>query len=214
MSVVQLLNNNQGVLAVAGIIIATIVTILIYKKQARHKFTDSMSNLQNSQKFVEMGEGASLNNSHFANNLMLQIANRHTPNKKPSKSLTPAKRKGLANQGSALAKELFQFASNRRAEEPQFVFSKAGLTEELKSNAWENENKKREKHMRDTQSLYEIKFVGRIAEFLDEVQEAGFEVEESFLHLYSHLAGASPIQSTAQQISIIAGRIKRSEDLS
>ena len=208
MNIIQWLNENQGILAAIGIIVAIYLAVWAYnKKQQAMK-------LQNSQKFIEVnGNSASLGHMHISNNSMLQnIGIRGRSRKRRMRSLSSTKQVELASRGEALSLELFQFAGDRQNEEPHFKISQnSELTDKGRSEIWNEEIRKQEKYMKETQSLYNINFSGRVAEFFDEVQEIGFEVDNMAIQLNGHLAGPSPIQDIARQISVLSGRIKRIE---
>jgi hypothetical protein len=216
----QFLNDNQGIVRGVGIAVSAIgivVTIAVaywkHKKQGKPK--PIKPNTDASQTFVKMEEGATLSDAHFAGNLMVQNTDHRTQNSALKKSLTVARQKALAHEGSNLSNELFQFAREREEIRPDFGFSSPNVTDEERRQVGENKVKKQDEHSRESKSLYGQKFLGRVAAFLDEVQEIGIEVDRTFLQTYSHLVGPDPIQEIAKQIAILTGRIKRSgtEDL-
>lgn len=161
------------------------------------------------QKFMEVGQGASLDHTQISDNLMINTASSTGRTARKVYKPSPNRRTELAARGESLAAELFEFGSVRRAGEPEYSFSGASLTPEERHEGRSSDVAKRMQYQNETKSQYEARFVGRIAEFLDEAQEIGVEIKESFVHLYPHLAGASPIQEIAREISIIVGRIRR-----
>jgi hypothetical protein len=156
------------------------------------------------------GDGASIKHSSITGNAMYQILGRSKSASFAPKSFTGEEKDMLANKGEALANALMQFAGERDLARPQFSFAPHNATEEERDKHSHEQHDMEEAHLRKTKTLYSTQFLNQIAVFLDQAQETGIAIDDRLLHTYHHLAGPSPIQDVAREITVIASRIRRS----
>jgi len=125
--------------------------------------------------------------------------------------LSLPERERLTELGESLAGRILEFHGERRQAAPQFSPWGREATPEEKREHFNREQADRDDHSTETLTLYHQRFVGELAVWLDQVEDAGFSPPEGLrAPRYMLLAGAMPLATLACEIQVLVARIARS----
>jgi hypothetical protein len=125
--------------------------------------------------------------------------------------LSEAEGAALAGRGRDLADLIARFAGERGMRTPHHSFPPRGATPEEETAHANAESAQRDDHRNETHALFHQEYVGKLAVWIDEVEDAGFDIgaEDRNLRPPFMLAGPMPLEEISRSIYVQAARIER-----
>lgn len=162
------------------------------------------------QTMVEIGDGASVSGSMEGNVMGIHLSPPGPTTRRLRRlRLSEEAQARLVTEGRDLAQRLSHFAGERKRGEPSYDFPPPGLAPE-ESHEWsKQQDERRARYRADTHARYHEDLVGDVAEYLDEVDDAGIEIDPGLRRNLGSLAGPHPIEDLAHAVQVLSGRIER-----